>query len=133
MKIALIPIFISFGFLAIYAIDTVVMQTSPAGLFGIDAFSKGLVLGVPSLGLPFVSYILQRKRTSKIISKLLALNGGLIVVGGLIMIATTSGAQFDAIRLNLAIEAAMILGIAALQILLAVKSNQISPLANYPQ
>jgi len=131
MKIALIPISIPFGFLAIYAIDTVVMQTNSAGLFGIDAFSKGLILGVPSLGLPFVSFILQKKRPSKTISKLLALNGGLIIVGALIMVATTSGVQFDAIRLNLAIEAAIILGIGALQILLAVKSNQIPPLANY--
>jgi len=131
MKIALIPILISFGFLTIYAIDTAVMQANPAGLFGIDAFSKGLILGVPSLGLPFVSYMMQKKQPSKIFSKLLALNGGLIVVGGLIMVGITSGSQFDSIRLNLAIEASIILGIAALQIVLAIKSAQIPPLANY--
>ena len=131
MKITLIPILISFGFLTIYAVDTAVIQTNPAGLFGIDAFSKGLILGVPSLGLPFVSYMLQKKQPSKIIPTLLALNGGLIVVGGLIMIGVTSGSQFDAIRLNLAIEASIILGIAALQIILAVKSNKIPPPINY--
>ena len=72
-----------------------------------------------------------KKQPSKIIPTLLALNGGLIVVGGLIMIGVTSGSQFDAIRLNRAIEASIILGIAALQIILAVKSNKIPPLANY--
>ena len=131
MKITFIPLLISFGFLTVYAIDTAVMQTNPAGLFGIDAFSKGLVLGVPSLGLPFVSYVLQKNRPSKIIPTLLALNGGLIIVGGLIMIGMTSGSQFDAIRLNLAIEATIILGIAVLQIILAVKSNKIPSLVNY--
>ncbi len=131
MKITFIPLLISFGFLTVYAIDTAVMQTNPAGLFGIDAFSKGLVLGVPSLGLPFVSYVLQKNRPSKIIPTLLALNGGLIIVGGLIMIGVTSGSQFDAIRLNLAIEATIILGIAVLQIILAVKSNKIPSLVNY--
>ena len=131
MKIALIPILISFGFLTIYAIDTAVMQTNPVGLFGIDAFLKGLILGVPSLGLPFVSYMLQKKQPSKIISKLLSLNGGLIVVCGLIMIGVTSASQFDTIQLNLAIEAAIILGIGVLQIILAVKSTQIPSLANY--
>ena len=131
MKITLIPILTSFGFLTIYAIDTAVMQTNPAGLFGIDAFSKGLILGVPSLGLPFVSYMMQKKQPSKIFSKLLALNGALIVLGGLIMVGVTSGSQFDSIRLNLAIEASMILGIAALQIVLAIKSAQIPPLPNY--
>ena len=131
MKVALIPILISFGFLAIYATDTAVMQINPVGLFGIDAFSKGLILGIPSLGLPFVSYVLQKKQPSKIFSGLLALNGSLIVLGGLIMIGLTSGSQFDSIRLNLAIEAVIILGIAALQIILAIKSTQIPPLPHY--
>ena len=131
MKTALIPLFISFGFLTIYAIDTAIMQINPIGLFGIDAFSKGLILGVPSLGLPFISYMLQKKQPSKIFPRLLALNGSLIIVGGLIMIGVTSGSQFDAIRLNLIIEATMILGIAILQIVLAIKSAQIPPLPNY--
>ena len=131
MNIALIPLLISFGFLTIYAIDTAVIQTSPAGLFGIDAFSKGLILGIPSLALPFVSYVLQKKRGSKIFPNLLALNGSLIILGGLVMIGATSGNQYDAIRTNLVIEAALILGIAGLQILLAIKSRQSMPLTNY--
>ena len=131
MNIALIPLLISFGFLTIYAIDTAVIQTNSTGLFGIDAFSKGLILGIPSLALPFVSYVLQKKRVSKIFPKLLALNGSLIILGGLVMIGATSGNQYDAIRTNLVIEVALILGVAALQILLAIKSRQSMPLTNY--
>ena len=132
MNVTLTPLLISFGFLTVYAIDTAVIQTNPTGLFGIDAFSKGIILGVPSLTLPFVSYVLQkRKGTSKIFSTLLALNGSLIVLGGLIMIGVTSGSQFDVIRLNLAIESTIILGIAGLQILLAIKSSRSLPLTNY--
>ena len=131
MNAALIPLLISFGFLTIYAIDTAVIQTNPVGLFGIDALSKGLILGVPSLILPFVSYVLHKKVASKVFPKLLALNGSLIILGGLIMIGATSGSQYDAIRVNLAIDLVLILGIASLQILLAVKSRQSLPLPSY--
>ena len=63
MQKALIPILVSFGFLGLYAADYVYSWVQPGGMIAVDPFQKGVILGIPSLALPLVSYRIDRKST----------------------------------------------------------------------
>ena len=126
MQKALIPILVSFGFLGLYAADYVYSWVQPGGMIAVDPFQKGVILGIPSLALPLISYRMHKRYPSSTVSRLLQINGGLVIVGGLVMVSITMGPSYDAIRAKLAAEWVLVLGLGVLQLILGLKSNKIS-------
>jgi len=124
VNLALVLILISLGFIALYAIDYGISWVNPEGLIPIDPFSKGVVIGVPSLVLPLISFAMQKNNPSAKLSQLLLTNGGLVILGGLVMAVTTAGESFDAIRYRVISELVLILAIGIIQIILGFKSGR---------
>ncbi len=90
-KIAIILLFISLGLLIIYGIDVMVAsQSEPGGGQGflpLNEAIRGSIFGVGAVALSIIGFALGRKEPNKTIPILLFINGGLIILGLLIVLA----------------------------------------------
>lgn len=81
LKIALIMTGISIVLLAIYGADAVLSIDKPHGFLPLDARTRGIVLGFPSVILPVISYMITRNVKSKTLGAMIAVAGVLMFSG----------------------------------------------------
>ena len=95
-KIAIILLFISLGLLIIYGIDVMVAsqsETDPItggggqGFLPINEAVRGSIFGGGAVALSIIGFALGRKEPNKTIPILLFINGGLIILGLLLIMA----------------------------------------------
>lgn len=96
-KIAIILLLISLGLLIIYGIDVMVATQSQTdavtvgeggqGFLPLNEAVRGSIFGGGAVALSIIGFALGRKEPNKIIAILLFINGGLIILGLLIVMA----------------------------------------------
>jgi hypothetical protein len=96
-KIAIILLLISLGLLIIYGIDVMVATQSQTdavtvgeggqGFLPLNEAVRGSIFGGGAVALSVIGFALGRKEPNKIIPILLFINGGLIILGLLIVMA----------------------------------------------
>jgi hypothetical protein len=93
VKLAIILLFISLGLLIIYGIDVMVASQSETAAGGGQGFLplneavRGSIFGGGAVALSIIGFVLGRKEPNKTIPILLFINGGLIILGLLIILA----------------------------------------------
>lgn len=95
VKIAVILLSISLAFLIIYGVDTLVaslkqpqLDGSPeTGFLPMNAAARGAIFGAGAVILSIIGFVLGRKEPSKVISILLLVNGFLIILGLIMVVA----------------------------------------------
>src|SRR5215207_5481317 len=95
-KIAIILLLISLGLLIIYGIDVMVASQSEAdaitggggqGFLPLNEAVRGSIFGGGAVALSIIGFALGRKEPNKTIPILLFINGGLIILGLLLIMA----------------------------------------------
>jgi len=82
LKAALIMTGISIGLLVIYALDVAVNEIAGEGFLGPDYMARGIGLGLPSIILPVIGFLISRKEKSTGLGMMLIISGILILIGG---------------------------------------------------
>jgi hypothetical protein len=95
-KIAIILLLISLGLLITYGLDVMVASQSETdavtggggqGFIPLNEAVRGSIFGGGAVALSIIGFVLGRKEPNKTISILLFINGGLIILGLLIVMA----------------------------------------------
>src|SRR5215203_3793987 len=90
-KIAIILLIISLGLLIIYGIDVLVASQSQIGdekgFLPLNEAVRGSIFGGGAVALSIIGFALGRKEPNKTIPILLFINGGLIILGLLLIMA----------------------------------------------
>ena len=94
-KLAIILLLISLGLLLIYGIDVMVASQSETdvvtgggqGFLPLNEAVRGSIFGGGAVALSIIGFVLGRKEPNKTIPILLFINGGLIILGLLILLA----------------------------------------------
>ena len=94
-KIAIILLLISLGLLITYGLDVMVVSQSETdavtgggqGFIPLNEAVRGSIFGGGAVALSIIGFVLGRKEPNKTISILLFINGGLIILGLLIVMA----------------------------------------------
>jgi hypothetical protein len=98
-KIAIILLLISLGLLIIYGIDVMVASQSETdaitggggqGFLPLNEAVRGSIFGGGAVALSIIGFALGRKEPNKTIPILLFINGGLIILGLLLIIAMSN-------------------------------------------
>ena len=97
-KIAIILLLISLGLLIIYGLDVMVASQSPTdavtgggqGFLPLNESVRGSIFGGGAVALSIIGFALGRKESNKTIPILLFINGGLIILGLLIIMAMSN-------------------------------------------
>ncbi|MDW3604722.1 MAG: hypothetical protein QOK67_06760, partial [Nitrososphaeraceae archaeon] len=98
-KIALILLLISLGLLIIYGIDVMVASQSETdaitggggqGFLPLNEAVRGSIFGGGAVALSIIGFALGRKEPNKTIPILLFINGGLIILGLLLIMAMSN-------------------------------------------
>lgn len=107
---------ISIALLVVYGLDVAVTEYSGEGFLPIDHKARGIGLGMPSIILPFVAYVLARNNPSSSLGVMFLISGALIIMGGVVVVSGQQP-QEDSMR-NVLSEAGMLIGIGAIIIAL---------------
>ena len=94
-KLAIILLLISLGLLLIYGIDVIIASQSETdavtgggqGFLPLNEAVRGSIFGGGAVALSIIGFVLGRKEPNKKIPILLFINGGLIILGLLILLA----------------------------------------------
>ena len=94
-KLAIILLLISLGLLLIYGIDVMIASQSETdavpgggqGFLSLNEAVRGSIFGGGAVALSIIGFVLGRKEPNKTIPILLFINGGLIILGLLILLA----------------------------------------------
>ena len=94
-KLAIILLLISLGLLLIYGIDVMIASQSETdavtgggqGFLPLNEAVRGSIFGGGAVALSIIGFVLGRKEPNKKIPILLFINGGLIILGLLILLA----------------------------------------------
>lgn len=81
LTIAIIMAGISIILLFIYGADAVWGIGKPHGFLPLDARTRGMVLGFPSVVLPVISYMMTRKTPSKLLGVMIVITGFMMFGG----------------------------------------------------
>lgn len=119
MKVSLILTGISIALLVIYGADVAAAQGDGQGFLPFDPKTRGIGLGGPSLALPIIAYFISKKEPSKVLGIMLAINGILIIIGGITVLALVNPAELEKSR-NVISESAPLLVIGAFIIALGI-------------
>jgi len=65
LKAALIMTGIAIALLVIYALDIAVNEIAGEGFLGFDHMARGIGLGLPSIILPVIAFLISKKRKIK--------------------------------------------------------------------
>ena len=86
---ALIITGIAIALLVVYAADVAVVEITgnKEGFIPFDHKIRGMGLGLPALILPILAYFISRKDSSKGLGIMIIISGGLIIFGGLFVMA----------------------------------------------
>jgi len=99
MKISIVLTGIAIGLLLIYGADYAVGgHIAGQGFLPLDAMTRGMVLGGPSVVLPIIGFFISRKEPSKPLGIMLIITGILVLIGGIPAIAGASSAAENATR-----------------------------------
>jgi len=83
IKAALIMAVVSIVLLVIYALDVAVNEIAGEGFLPLDAMTRGIGLGGPTMVLPIIAYFISRKEKSSGLGIMLIISGILIIIGGI--------------------------------------------------
>ncbi|HJT84796.1 MAG TPA: hypothetical protein VJ697_09970 [Nitrososphaeraceae archaeon] len=90
-KIAIILLLISLGLLIIYGLDVMVATQSQSnnevGFLPLNESVRGAIFGGGAVALSVIGFAVGRKEPNKLVSILLFINGGLIILGMLIVMS----------------------------------------------
>ena len=121
VKIAIVITSISIILLVIYGADAALGGGTGEGFLPFDHKVRGIVLGIPSVVLPIISYFTSRKENSKVLGALIILSGLLTVIGSAAFLAMQGSAEItDGMNKNRASEFAPVIGVGAFIIALGV-------------
>jgi len=99
LTISIVLTGIAIGLLAIYGADVAVGGlTAGEGFLPLDAMTRGMAIGGPSVVLPIIGFFISRKEPSKPLGFMLVIAGILVLIGGIFAIAGASGAAQNATR-----------------------------------
>ncbi|MGE0242763.1 MAG: hypothetical protein AB7F53_02240 [Nitrososphaeraceae archaeon] len=91
-KIAIILLLISLGLLIIYGLDVMIATQSQTsnemGFLPLNESVRGAIFGGGAVALSVIGFAVGRKEPNKMVSILLFINGGLIILGLLILMST---------------------------------------------
>ena len=99
LRISLILTGIAIGLLLIYGADYAAGgHIAGQGFLPLDAMTRGMALGGPSVVLPIIGFFISRKEPSKPLGIMLIITGIFVVVGGIAAISGASSAAENATR-----------------------------------
>jgi len=82
LKASIIMTGVSIALLVIYALDVAVNEIAGEGFLGPDHMARGIGLGIPSIILPVIAFLISRKEKSTGLGMMLIISGILILIGG---------------------------------------------------
>ncbi len=95
LKAALIMTGISITLLVIYGADVAVAGGTGEGFLGSDHMARGLGLGLPSVILPIIAFLISRKEKSSELGIMLIISGVLILIGGAVVLGMEPSPEFQ--------------------------------------
>ena len=99
LTVSIILTGIAIGLLLIYGADYAAGgHIAGQGFLPLDAMTRGLALGGPSVVLPIIGFFISRKEPSKPLGIMLIITGILVLIGGISAIAGASNAGENATR-----------------------------------
>ena len=131
LTISIILAGIAIGLLVLYGADVAVGYSSESGegFLSFDHMVRGLGLGMPSLILPIIAFVISRKEPSHILGGMIILSGILILVGGAVVIGNADPVKAEESGRNVLSEAIPLIIAGAIHIGLGLikikKSKQI--------
>ncbi len=122
LNVALIITGIAIGLLVIYAADVALVEITgdDEGFIPFDHKTRGMGLGLPALILPIVAFLISRKHSSKGLGVMIIIAGGLIIFGGLFVMANADLVVAKETGRNVMSEIAPLLIAGAIQIGLGI-------------
>ena len=119
---ALIITVIAIALLVVYAADVAVVEITgnKEGFIPFDHKIRGMGLGLPALILPILAYFISRKDSSKGLGIMIIISGGLIIFGGLFVMANADLVVAKETGRNVMSETAPLLIAGAIQIGLGI-------------
>lgn len=118
MNTAIIMASISIILLVIYGADAAMGGGTGAGFLPFDHKVRGIGLGIPSVVLPIIAYVISRNEPSKILGILIIISGLLTVIGSTAFL-TMQDSTSDMVK-NRSSEFAPVIAIGALIIGLGI-------------
>ena len=113
LKASLIMTGISIVLLVIYGSDVAVGGGTGEGFLGSDHMARGIILGMPAMILPLVSFFISRKEKSSILGMMLVVSGILILIGGAVVIGMEPSPEALESGRNAMAEAGPLVGVGA--------------------
>ena len=113
LKASLIMTGIAIVLLVIYGSDVAVGGGTGEGFLGSDHMARGIVLGMPAVILPLVSFFISRKEKSSILGMMLVVSGILILIGGAVVIGMEPSPEALESGRNAMAEAGPLVGVGA--------------------
>ena len=122
LNVALIITGIAIGLLVIYAADVALVEITgdDEGFIPFDHKTRGMGLGLPALILPIVAFLISRKHSSKGLRIMIIIAGGLIIFGGLFVMANADPVVAKETGRNVMAESVPLLIAGAIQIGLGI-------------
>lgn len=87
LKAAIVITAISVALLVIYGSDAAVGGGTGEGFLPFDHKVRGIGLGIPSVALPIIAYVISKKEPSKTLGILIIISGLLTVIGSVAFLA----------------------------------------------
>jgi len=119
LKAAIVITAISIVLLIIYGSDAALDGGTGTGFLPFDHKIRGIGLGIPSVALPIVAYVISRNESSKILGILIIISGLLTVVGSVAFLAMQDQTAMDTTK-NRSAEFAPVIAVGALIIGLGI-------------
>ncbi len=113
LKAAIAITLISIALLVIYGADTVMGGGTGTGFLPFDHKVRGIGLGIPSVVLPIIAYVISRNEPSKMLGSLIIISGLLTVIGSVAFLAMQDQSIVDETK-NRTSEFAPVIAIGAL-------------------
>ncbi len=113
LKAAITITSISIALLVIYGADAAIGSGTGTGFLPFDNKVRGIGLGIPSVALPIIAYVISRNEPSKILGSLIIISGLLTVIGSVGFLAIQDPAVVDETK-NRTSEFAPVIAIGAL-------------------
>lgn len=112
-KAAVVMTSVSIILLVIYGADAAMGGGTGTGFLPFDHKVRGIGLGIPSVVLPIIAYVISRNEPSKILGILIIISGLLTVIGSVAFLAMQDTTAMDATK-NRSSEFAPVIAIGAL-------------------
>lgn len=95
LKAAITITLISIALLVIYGADAAIGGGTGTGFLPFDHKVRGIGLGIPSVVLPIIAYVISRNEPSKMLGSLIIISGLLTVIGSVAFLAMQDQSVVD--------------------------------------